>query len=323
MRRARHRTAPAAPRLPRAPQRRGGRADLGRLAHPFPSILDAIVTAAFALVAGASASTALLLGGAMVCLQASIGALDDLADAADRVSKPGRPLVRGAITLSAASRSVVVAGLVAGLVLSAIVGLGALVVALLGVGTGYLYDLRFKGTGLAWVPFAVGVPLLPVYAWVGATGTLPRGVRRPRAPRRSSPGRRSRWAIQLADLGADRQAGVGSTARRTGAAERCPRSRRRFTGVALAAVVSLAVLGGRGGIAVAAAGIRIAALGVAAAAKELGVFTRRAWELGIGNGSACRGLNRGARGHGRARQLTAPVAPGLSRVGRVRWRSRA
>ena len=38
---------------------------------------------------------------------------------------------------------------------------------------GYAYDLRFKGTAWSWLPFAVGIPLLPVYGWVGATGGVP------------------------------------------------------------------------------------------------------------------------------------------------------
>jgi 4-hydroxybenzoate polyprenyltransferase len=38
---------------------------------------------------------------------------------------------------------------------------------------GYLYDLRLKGSPFSWLPFTMGIPLLPVFAWVGATGDLP------------------------------------------------------------------------------------------------------------------------------------------------------
>ena len=38
---------------------------------------------------------------------------------------------------------------------------------------GYGYDLAFKGTAWSWLPFAVGIPLLPVFGWLGATGGLP------------------------------------------------------------------------------------------------------------------------------------------------------
>ena len=38
---------------------------------------------------------------------------------------------------------------------------------------GLAYDLWAKGTTLSWLPFALGIPLLPVYGWYGATGSLP------------------------------------------------------------------------------------------------------------------------------------------------------
>ena len=47
----------------------------------------------------------------------------------------------------------------------------ALAVVVLGVGVAY--DLWAKGTPWSWLPFAVGIPLLPVYGWVGATGSPP------------------------------------------------------------------------------------------------------------------------------------------------------
>ena len=41
------------------------------------------------------------------------------------------------------------------------------------LGIGLAYDLFAKGTAASWVPFAVGIPILPVYGWLGATGSLP------------------------------------------------------------------------------------------------------------------------------------------------------
>ena len=49
-----------------------------------------------------------------------------------------------------------------------VVAIGAIVLAI-----GYAYDLRFKGTPWSWAPFALGIPLLPVFAWLGAAGSLP------------------------------------------------------------------------------------------------------------------------------------------------------
>jgi 4-hydroxybenzoate polyprenyltransferase len=144
-----------------------------RLVHPFPSLLDALVTAGLVRLAGAGLDRATLLGVAMFCLQASIGGLNDLLDLErDRATKPGKPLPRGLLGTRTAW-VIVGAGLVAGLGLSLLAGPAAFVVGVLGVAVGYLYDVRLKTGGWSWLPFALGLPLLPVYAWLGATGELP------------------------------------------------------------------------------------------------------------------------------------------------------
>lgn len=109
----------------------------------------------------------------MLALQASIGALNDLVDvAADRRVKPAKPLVARVVGEGRA-RAVVVIGLALGLALAGGSGPIALAIAGAGVGVGYAYDLRLKGSIFGPVAFAIGVPLLPVFAWVGAVGTLP------------------------------------------------------------------------------------------------------------------------------------------------------
>lgn len=126
-----------------------------------------------ASIAGAQGETAVELGLAMLGFQFAIGAANDFKDAAaDSVSKPGKPVPSGLITRPAAAAVAAVAG-GAGLAISALVGLPALILGAAGLGDGLVYDLRLKGTALAWVPFAAGVGLLPVYAWWGATGGLP------------------------------------------------------------------------------------------------------------------------------------------------------
>ena len=47
----------------------------------------------------------------------------------------------------------------------------ALAVLILAIGYGY--DRFAKGTAWSWLPFALGVPLLPVFGWLGAAGTVP------------------------------------------------------------------------------------------------------------------------------------------------------
>jgi 4-hydroxybenzoate polyprenyltransferase len=147
---------------------------LVRLVHPFPSLLDGIVVAAVAVVAGAPAAPdALVLGLSMTLLQFAIGALNDLHDApADGGRVPAKPIPSGLVAVDQA-RVVVVGAAVGGLTLAATYGPGLLVLAALVLLIGFAYDLLAKGTAWSWLPFALGIPILPVYGWFGATGQVP------------------------------------------------------------------------------------------------------------------------------------------------------
>jgi len=146
---------------------------LVRLVHPFPSALDASVTLALALLAGATGGRAALLGASMLAIQFSIGALNDVLDApADAVAGRAKPLVDGRVPARIALGIAAVAG-PTGLVLAALAGPPAALIALTGLGIGLAYDLRLKASPWSWLPYATGIPLLPVFAWVGATGDLP------------------------------------------------------------------------------------------------------------------------------------------------------
>ena len=146
---------------------------LVRLVHPFPSTLDAAVTIALALLAGASGSRAALLGGSMLAIQFSIGTFNDLLDApADALAGRSKPVVDGHVAARLALGAGVVLGLT-GLALAALAGPAAALVALAGYAVGLAYDLRLKASPWSWLPYAAGIPLLPVFAWVGATGKLP------------------------------------------------------------------------------------------------------------------------------------------------------
>jgi 4-hydroxybenzoate polyprenyltransferase len=143
-----------------------------RLAHPFPSLLDGLATAAFAVLAGGDGPTVIRLGVAMIGLQASIGTLNDVIDAPhDAGHKPGKPIPAGLVSLPAARIGVAVAAVV-GLLLAAPSGLPTLALAVLILAIGYGYDRFAKGTAWSWLPFALGVPLLPVFGWLGAAGTV-------------------------------------------------------------------------------------------------------------------------------------------------------
>ena len=125
-----------------------------------------------ALVAGGDVATASRLGLSMTSLQFAIGALNDIVDAPADAARLRKPIPSGAISVPLA-RAIVALAAVVGMILAATVGMQVVVVAVLVLAIGAAYDLFAKGTPWSWLPFAVGIPLLPVYGWVGATGTLP------------------------------------------------------------------------------------------------------------------------------------------------------
>jgi 4-hydroxybenzoate polyprenyltransferase len=128
--------------------------------------------AAVALVAGADLATAIRLGISMTALQASIGTLNDALDVPlDSGRKPGKPIPAGLVSIGVA-RIAVVAWAALGLGLATPSGAGLLALAVVVLAIGYGYDAWAKGTAWSWLPFAIGIPLLPVYGWYGATGTL-------------------------------------------------------------------------------------------------------------------------------------------------------
>lgn len=146
---------------------------LVRLVHPFPSLLNGVIAAAVALVAGGGWITSLLLGLAMVALQFSIGTLNDLLDADRDVGRtPSKPIPGGSVSVRTA-RIVWAGTAVVGLLLVVPSGAVTLGVAALGLSIGYAYDRFARGTAWSWVPFALGIPLVPVYGWVGTGEPLP------------------------------------------------------------------------------------------------------------------------------------------------------
>lgn len=109
----------------------------------------------------------------MTSLQFAIGALNDIVDArADAGRVPPKPIPAGLIARRDASVVAVLAGL-AGLAFAAPSGPGLVVLAFVVLAIGAAYDLLAKGTPWSWVPFAIGIPILPVYGWYGVTGALP------------------------------------------------------------------------------------------------------------------------------------------------------
>ncbi len=136
-------------------------------------MLDGLATAAFALLAGGDPSTVLRLGVAMTALQVSIGMVNDLIDAPrDAGHKPGKPIPAGLVSPAIARVGAIVSA-IAGLLLAAPSGPATVALAVVILVIGFGYDRFAKGTAWSWLPFALGIPLLPVFGWLGAVGTVP------------------------------------------------------------------------------------------------------------------------------------------------------
>jgi 4-hydroxybenzoate polyprenyltransferase len=185
-----------------------------RLVHPFPSALNAGAVLAIALVAGASLPRALHLAVVMLGLQFCIGAVNDLFDEqVDALSKPDKPIPAGRVDRRTAWA---VAGVSGGgaLLLAALVAPPDPVPLLMAgamLGAGLVYDAWLKPTAFGWVCFAVAIPILPLYAWYGATGVLP-----PRweilVPVAALAGLALQLANGLIDIESDRAAGLRTLA---------------------------------------------------------------------------------------------------------------
>ncbi len=143
-----------------------------RVSHPFPSVLDGLVVAAVAFLAGAAAVTAAVAGSAMTLLQLGIGTVNDVVDAPfDAGLKPGKPIPAGLVPAPAA-RWVAGALFGAGALVAGTIAPRLVVLSIVVIGIGLAYDLRLKGTAWSWLPFAVGIPILPVFGWLAARPAL-------------------------------------------------------------------------------------------------------------------------------------------------------
>jgi len=229
--------------------------------------VNAVATGGIAVLAGADPATALRLAASMACLQASIGTVNDLVDAPlDAVSKPGKPLVAGHLSGSAA-RAWAGLTLVLGLIVAAPSGLPTVGVAAVGVGLGYAYDVGLSRTALSWLPLSVALPLVPIFAWLGSTGTVPPGLAA-LVPVAVLAGGALMVGNGLVDVERDAPAGKATVVVRFG-----PRRAWLAHALALAAAVALALAlapGGEVGAAASGGGTR-PAISLLAQARTFGV----------------------------------------------------
>ena len=150
-------------------------AALVRLAHPLPTLLNALVAAALTTTAGGSASQAALAALTMLGVHTSIGAMNDLLDQAGDAGRAEKPLVGGSVTPREARAMVVIAATVGFAAASALSSI-SVTIAAAGATLGYLYNAGIKRTPISFLPFALGVALIPAFAWSAAGVPLPAAI---------------------------------------------------------------------------------------------------------------------------------------------------
>jgi 4-hydroxybenzoate polyprenyltransferase len=247
--------------------------------HPFPSSLNAALVGVLVIVAGGETSMVIVLGAAMLGIQASIGAVNDLVDEPlDRRSKPWKPLAAGLLSRRTALTIALISG-ATGMLLSATFGAVVLALGAAMYACGLVYDLYLKPTALAPLCFAIAFPLLPVYAWLGAVGSPP-----PHAelllPVAALAGPTLQLANGLVDLESDAIAGLRGPVVRLG--------RRRSLMVLTALVAAVhgmawltLVLGDAppaGSLVAAAVATVLAIVGLAASARAQPAARERGWQ---------------------------------------------
>ncbi len=163
-----------------APPVRGGRALTGlfRASHPGPGAAVTVLTGLLAVAAGHEPRSGALVTAAVGAGQLTIGWSNDVIDAErDRhVGRADKPVARGEVP-AAAVRAAIAAAAAACLLLSLACGLAsALVHLVLGVGSGWAYNLGLKRTVWSAVPYAVAFGALPaVVSLAGPEPRLPPG----------------------------------------------------------------------------------------------------------------------------------------------------
>ena len=142
------------------------------LTHPLPSSLYVLATAVLAWLAAATVHTRPAAGALALSLlavagaQVAIGSLNDFCDR--RLDAAGhrqeKPIVSGLVAPWEALALTIFASIVALLALLPL-GRAALILGFFIEGLGLAYDLRFKGTPISALLFAVYFPLFPLFAW--------------------------------------------------------------------------------------------------------------------------------------------------------------
>ena len=206
---------------------------LFRLAHPLPTLLNAVAAAALATVAGAGPSAAGLAALTMIGVHTCIGASNDYLDRHRDRDRPEKPIAAGELPPSAGVL-LAATGVTVGLVAAAQVSALTLTLAAAGALIGASYNAWLKRTALSWLPFALGVSIIPAFAWSTVSSVLPTPILT--LSLIALPGGAA-LALQnsLADRALDLRSGMHSAAVRLG-------ERKAFALLALLHLITLAAL---------------------------------------------------------------------------------
>lgn len=146
------------------------------LSHPGPVLIHIVAVTVFTLVAAWPRpvwSIVLLVIAAHAAMQISIAMINDYCDRhLDAAGKPQKPLARGLVY----PREALIAGIfMIGVMLLLLLPLNplALLVSLAYLVLGQGYNLGLKSTPLSGIVFALAMPLIPLYAFVGVGRVLP------------------------------------------------------------------------------------------------------------------------------------------------------
>jgi len=133
--------------------------------HPIPTLAVTAISAGLAALAGLSPGRIVLLVGAVLAGQLSIGWSNDAIDAArDRVSeRTDKPVASGAVStrlIAVAAGIALLVAVVLSLALGLLPGLASLTV----IACGWLYNLGLKASVFSFVPYAIAFGTLPAIA---------------------------------------------------------------------------------------------------------------------------------------------------------------
>ncbi len=229
--------------------------------HPGPSLVVTALATAIGAAIGLTEARLLLLAGAVLTGQLTIGWLNDLVDHESDVlsHRSDKPLVTGAATPAAYRAATTVAAVLC-LPLSLALGWAAGLLHLVVVASGWAYDLRLKRTIWSWAPYVVAFGLLPAVVVLSLPGS-------PSPPwwgclAGALLGVGAHLANALPDIEEDTELGVGGLPARIGA--RWTRGLAAASLIAATVVLAFAPPGpvGRAGWAALALAVSLLALGL-------------------------------------------------------------